>query len=107
MTAYFLPGITISGSWTTFEGWRIAAFMAVTLTVLSFTIKPVLFVLTLPINIITFGLFSFVLNGAIFYLAARFVTGFSVSSFWVAVLGAIVISLFHWFINKVLDSAEN
>ena len=65
-------------------------------------IKPVLKILTLPITIITFGLFSFVLNALLFWLMALVVPGFAVAGFWAALLGALVLSILNWLIQHLI-----
>lgn len=94
-TAYLIPGIVVTSLW-------VALLVAVLLGIINACIKPMLFVLTLPINIITLGLFTFIVNGFLFWLVARFVDGFIVHGFWTAVLGAFIVSVFSWFGNKLL-----
>jgi len=65
-------------------------------------VKPILVLLTLPITIVTLGLFYFVVNGLTFALTAALVPGFNIDSFWWAILGALVVSLFSWFIGSVM-----
>lgn len=70
-----------------------ALFVALVLGVANLIIRPILVLITLPINIITLGLFTFIINGALFYAVTLFVKGFTVDSFWWAVLGALVVSV--------------
>lgn len=80
-----------------------AALVAVlVLGLLNAVIRPVLLVLTLPVNLLTLGLFTFVINGFLFWLAARFLEGFSVSSFGWAILAAILYSLISWAVGALL-----
>lgn len=70
-------------------------------------IRPILIVVTLPINILTLGLLTFAINGLLFWFVASFVKGFTVTGFWPAVLGAILYSIATWAISTVLrDPAE-
>lgn len=92
---YLLKGVQISG-------FGAALVAALVLGLLNVLIKPILFILTLPINILTLGLFTFVLNGLMFWLAAQFLKGLSVDGFWWAVIGAIVYSLISWAISSLL-----
>ena len=69
---------------------------------LNTVIRPVLLVLTLPINLLTLGLFTFVINGLLFWLVARFVDGFSVTSFGWAIVAAIVYSLISWAVSALV-----
>ena len=82
----FLPGIHV-------PGYKIALLTALVLGVLNITLRPVLKLISLPITILTLGLFSFIVNGFILWLASRIVTGFSVDTFWWAVLGSVIISI--------------
>ena len=73
-----------------------ALIVALILSVVNTIIRPILLLLTLPITVISLGLFIFVLNGLLFWLVAYFVQGFAVGGFWPAVFGAIVYSLISW-----------
>ncbi len=65
-------------------------------------IRPILIVVTLPINILTLGLLTFAINGLLFWFVASFVKGFAVTGFWPAVFGAILYSIATWAINVFL-----
>jgi putative membrane protein len=84
--AEFIAGIKI-------DGFYAALIAAIVLGILNTIVRPVLFILTLPITILTLGLFTFVLNAALFLFAASFIQGFFVSSFWYALLGSLLMSL--------------
>ena len=86
LLAHFLPGIDVTG----FES---ALVVAVVLALLNFIVKPVLVILTIPITIVTLGLFLFVINACIILLADNFIDGFGVSGFWVALLFSILLSI--------------
>jgi putative membrane protein len=73
-----------------------ALIVALILSIVNTIIRPILFVLTLPISVLTLGLFIFVLNGLLFWMVASFVKGFTIAGFWPAVFGAIVYSLISW-----------
>jgi putative membrane protein len=75
------------------EGFYAALIAALVLGLLNTIVRPVLFILTLPITIITLGLFTFVLNAGLFLFAASFIEGFSVMNFWYALLGSVLMSL--------------
>ncbi|MCI0619753.1 phage holin family protein [Candidatus Wolfebacteria bacterium] len=92
--AYLVPGIAVSE-------FLVALLVALVLGLLNLIVKPILVVLTLPINILTLGLFLWVINGFLFWLAAKFIEGFSVSGFWTAVLGALIVSVFAWLGEKI------
>lgn len=85
ITAYLLPGVEVT---------LLGAFvLAVVLAIINIFIKPVLFVLTLPVNVLTLGLFSLVINAFLVLGAAQVVPGFNVDGFWSAFFFAIVLAL--------------
>lgn len=86
LVAWLLPGVNIDGVLT-------AILFAVVLALLNILIKPLLILLTLPITVITLGLFLLVVNALIILLAAEMVPGFDVDGFWWAVLFSIILSL--------------
>ena len=96
LTVYIVPGVSVMG------GWLTIVLAALVWSVISLVIKPVLVILTLPVTIITFGLFAFVLNALLFWGMTLVVPGFSVAGFWAALLGALVLSILSWLIHKVL-----
>lgn len=92
VTAYLVPGVS-------FGSWQSLAISAIVLGFINATVRPILTILTLPITIVTLGLFYLVVNGLAFALASWVVPGFSTASFGSAVLGALVVSLVSWFIG--------
>ena len=95
LTVYLVPGITISGGWTT------TLLVALVWSVITMVIRPVLSILTLPITIITLGLFAFILNAVLFWAMTLIVPGFEVAGFLPALIGAVVLSIINWLISKV------
>jgi len=95
----FLPGIHVADYVT-------ALWAALALGILNAIIRPILLLLTLPINLITLGLFTFILNGFMFWLATKFVTGFTVDGFWWAVLGALLVAAISTFSNRLILGAD-
>ena len=85
VVSHYVPGIAVSSLYT-------ALVVAVLWGIISLTIKPVLNLLALPINILTLGLFSFVINALLFWLLATFIAGFSVSGFVPALVGSVILS---------------
>ncbi len=83
-----LPGVVV-------DGFLSAIIVAVVLALLRLIVKPILVVLTLPVTIITLGLFLFVINALIILLADYLVSGFGVSGFWIALLFSLLLSLFQ------------
>ena len=92
VTAYILPGVT-------FESTPALAIAAIVLGLINAVIRPILTILTLPITILTLGLFYLLVNGFTFLLAAKVVPGFAVAGFWWAVLGALLVSVVSAFIG--------
>jgi putative membrane protein len=94
--ARVLNGIHVADFWT-------AIIFAVVLAILNVFIKPILVILTLPVTILTLGLFLFVVNTIIVLLASNFVKGFTIDSFWWGLLFSLLLSLFESFLNRELD----
>lgn len=95
-TTYILPGkITFVPLYTVLVVGAVLMFV-------NATIKPIISLLTLPINILTLGLFSIILNGAIFWLLSDLIHGFHIADFQTAVIGALVVSVINWILEKVL-----
>ncbi len=88
IAAYLVPGVSV-----TVAGALVAA---VVLGALNILVRPILFLLTLPVTILTLGLFSLIINGVIVLLAAFVVPGFSIASFGAAFLFAIVLAVVNW-----------
>lgn len=78
------------------DSFTTALIVALILSIVNTIIRPILLVLTLPITVLTLGLFIFVINGLMLWLVAYFIEGFAVAGFWPAVFGAIVYSLISW-----------
>lgn len=95
LTVNIVPGIDVEGGWITIF------LVALVWSVITMAIRPVLSILTLPITLITFGLFSIILNALLFWAMELVVPGFSVAGFFAALLGAIVISILGWLNQKV------
>lgn len=90
--AHVLPGISVS-SFTT------AIIVAVALGIINAIIKPILLLLTLPINLMTLGLFTFVINAGLILLTARIVPGFSVNGFFWALILSLVLAAINFFLH--------
>jgi putative membrane protein len=95
--SWFLDGIHISG-------FLPALLAAGLLGILNAVFRPVLIVLTLPINILTIGLFTFVINAFLLKMVSFLISGFDVHGFWTAVFGAIIIGAVSWFLNMFIGS---
>ncbi len=88
VVAKILPGVSVDGLAT-------SLVVAIVLALLRFIVKPILIILTLPITLITFGLFLLVINAILILLADYFITGFVVNGIWVAILFSILLSVFQ------------
>ena len=97
VTAYILPGVGFSST-------TALAIAALVLGVINALVRPILTLLTLPITILTLGLFYLLVNGFTFYLATKVVPGFTVSTFWWAVLGALIVSIVSAFVGSFVKN---
>ena len=84
------------------DGFYTALVTALVLGLINALIRPLFILLTLPINLLTLGLFTFVINGLLFWFVASFVSGFVVAGFWPAVGGAIVYGFISWLLSAVI-----
>lgn len=94
--SYLSVGITVSSIY-------IAVIVALILGILNVFVRPILLLLTLPINIVTFGLFTFIINALLFWFVASFVGGFEVSGFLAAFLGALVVTVANYIADAILE----
>jgi len=86
--AQFLTGVTV-------DSYTSAIIVAIVLGLLRVTVKPLLILFTLPVTVLTLGIFLFVINATIVLLASNLIAGFSVSGFWVALLFSLLLSFFQ------------
>jgi putative membrane protein len=91
----FVPGIHVNSFMT-------ALIVGAVLAFINLIIKPIVTLLTLPINVITLGLFSLVINGFFFWIVSKIISGFEVRTFTAAVIGAFIVSILNWVGNKIL-----
>lgn len=96
VAARLLKGVTIDGFYT-------AVAVALTLGVINAVLGPLLLILTLPLNILTLGLFSFVIIAAMVRLAAAIVPGFRVENFWWALAFALVLAIVNAFLHSLAN----
>lgn len=95
VTGYILPGFMI-------YGWQPLLVMSVVWGLLTTLVKPLLVLFTLPITIVTLGLFSFFINALLLLLLSAIVPGFTIDTFGTAILGSIILSVVNMFLTKVL-----
>jgi putative membrane protein len=88
--------------WVTVDSMGAALIAALVLGLINALIRPILFLLTLPVTILTLGLFIVVINGLLFWWVGSFLDGFRVAGFWSGVFGAIVYSLITWAIAAIV-----
>ena len=93
--AYLYPGVQV-------QDWKAAAIAALVLGLVNTLIKPILVLLTLPVTVLTLGLFLLVINALLFWGVAQLVEGFQVSGFWAALLGALLYSVIGWLLSKLI-----
>jgi putative membrane protein len=96
VTTQLVGGVIVDPIW-------VALIVGACLTLFNMFLKPIINILTLPLNILTLGLFSLVVNGALFwYLGSGTIKGFSVSTFEAAFVGALLVSVLNWILRKIL-----
>lgn len=94
LACYLVPGATVDSIW-------IALVVAIILALINTFVKPILVILTLPITIITLGLFYFILNTLIILFIDWIIPGFHINTFWSALFFSLIISFVSWVINKI------
>ena len=99
LALFALPYIFTS---ITVDSFVTALVVALVLGLINTLIRPLLVILTLPVTIVTLGLFIFVINGLLFWAVGSFVPGFHVAGFWSGVFGAIVYSLISWALSALI-----
>ena len=95
----FMPGVHV-------DGFSTALIVAVVLGLLNIFIKPILVILTLPVTILTLGLFLLVINALIILLCTKIVGGFSVDTFWTALFFSVILSLLQSIMNGLLGEGK-
>ena len=94
--SYLISGIEVTGFFS-------ALFAAAILGVLNVFFRPILLILTLPINILTLGFFTFIINAVLLKMASGVISGFVVHGFWSAVFGGFIISVVSWLLNSFIN----
>jgi len=96
VASYLIQGIEVNGFFSAF-------FAAAILGVLNVFFRPILLILTLPINILTLGFFTFIINAVLLKMASGVISGFVVHGFWSAVFGGFIISVVSWLLNSFIN----
>lgn len=99
LAAYLIPGVSVTNFWS-------ALITALVMGLINAIIRPLVILLTLPVNIITLGLFTLVINAGMFWLAAYLVPGFDIFGFWAAFGGALVFWAVSWLTNALLRESK-
>ena len=94
--SYLIGGIQIKGFFSAF-------FAAAILGILNAFFRPILILLTLPINILTLGLFTFIINAMLLKMASGVISGFEVYGFWPAIFGSLLISVVSWILSSFIN----
>ncbi|KQT36780.1 MULTISPECIES: phage holin family protein [unclassified Methylophilus] len=97
--AYLVPGIHVAN-------FTAALIAALVIGLVNILIKPLLVLLTLPITLLTLGLFILVINGVLFWLVGNYLQGFSVSSILIGVIGALVYSLISGVLSSIIPDSD-
>ena len=97
LASAWVPGITINGVWTLLGA-------ALLLGLVNAIVRPLLIILTLPVTIITLGLFLLVINAAMFALVAWVFDDFSIAGFWPALFGSIIVSVTGWLASAFIGA---
>jgi putative membrane protein len=98
--AYLVPGIHVAN-------FTAALIAALVIGLVNILIKPVLVLLTLPITLLTLGLFILVINGVLFWLVGNYLQGFSVSSIIVGIIGALIYSLISGVLSAIVPDGKD
>lgn len=93
--AYFVPGIHVAGL-------SAALVAALVIGLVNMLIRPILVLLTLPITLLTLGLFILVINGVLFYVVGHWLQGFEVKTLLAGIIGALLYSIFSWLLSALL-----
>jgi putative membrane protein len=96
VASYLIQGIEVNGFFSAF-------LAAAILGVLNVFFRPILLILTLPINILTLGFFTFIINAVLLKMASGAISGFVVHGFWSAVFGGLIISVVSWLLNSFIN----
>ena len=98
--AYFVPDIRVSSIW-------IALVAALVIGLANMLIKPILVILTLPVTILTLGLFILVINGVLFWAVGNFLQGFDVGTLKAGIIGALAYSVISWILSAIVIDKDD
>ncbi|MBF0318901.1 MAG: phage holin family protein [Nitrospirae bacterium] len=96
VAAYLLPGVKVASFWS-------ALIVALAIGVLNAILRPVLVILTLPVTVLTLGLFLLVINAIIILIVDKIVKGFEVNGFFTAILFSVILTVMHWILRIFIN----
>lgn len=96
VTTQLISGVTVDPIW-------VALIVGACLTLFNMFLRPIISILTLPINVLTLGFFSLLVNGIVFWYLGTIVRGFSVTAFSAAFIGALLVTIINWVITKLFN----
>jgi putative membrane protein len=96
VTTQLISGVTVDPIW-------VALIVGACLTLFNMFLRPIISILTLPINVLTLGFFSLLVNGIVFWYLGTIVRGFSVTTFSAAFIGALLVTIINWVITKLFN----
>ncbi|MDR2426770.1 MAG: phage holin family protein [Endomicrobium sp.] len=99
MSVNIIPGINI-------PSWKILIVTVILISLLNAVLKPILVLLTLPVNVLTLGLFIFFINAFIFYLASEIIKDFRIDGFWDAFFGALIFTMVNALLNRIITGLQ-
>jgi putative membrane protein len=99
-TVYVVPGISFTGSWV-----QLLVAGAI-FGVLNLVVRPIALLLSVPLLVLTLGLFYFVLNGVLLWLFSAFMPGYHVAGLWAGILGSLVIMIVNWAVHALFGGAK-
>lgn len=100
LAAYLVPGVTYTGS------WPYLLLVGLVIGLINLLVRPLVTLLSLPALVLTLGLFYILINGALFWLASLVLDHLTVSGFWAAILGGLVLAVFNWLTRGVVKKSK-
>ena len=95
LLAKLLSGVSV-------DSYGTAVIVAIVIALLNLSVKPLLVILTLPVTLLTLGLFLLIINGIVIWMAHKLVDGFEISSFWIGILFSILLTVLQSIVNSIL-----
>jgi putative membrane protein len=99
LVSQLLPGVSVASFYS-------ALIVSLVLGLINIFIRPILLVLTLPINLLTFGFFTFVINGILFWFVSTFIKGFNVDGILTGIIASAIVTLFVYFGDRIISKLD-